>query len=724
MNIVKTLRTKTGRVATLIAIATALVVSVIEAIVGHAELVPLTILVGLLWAWIQLFIIDIKFTLSKVKRQVSTLSDRVVDSDSVVAINRVETRVRKIAKTTNDIAGTTGRMAPLVRDIASRSVDGSSGPKKSGPKSKTTQPGKSSIVDSLSEFTSIDDLVLEGRRTARQRANVMTIADEFTHVAFSHEWNQFLPTPNNWREVLDESQIDMLFVESAWEANGTSWRYHLVGQSAPRPAVVELVDECRNRGIPTVFWNKEDPPHFHEFKDTAKLFDYVFTTEESLVDAYKEYVGHDNVFVLPFAAQPAVHNPARLGKLKRTGPAVFGGMYFREKYPERRAQMDYLLPAAEKHGLDIYSRNTTDERFQFPEPYDKAIRGSLPYPTMVAAYHAYKVVLNVNSVPISNSMCARRIFEATACGAAVVSPESNAISNFFPGGLITSVNTEREAASGIRALLRSEIYRDRLVHLAQREVWEKHTYSNRVQEIFNQVGLEFQNPSGSTSVIITTNRPYSLEFIRGNISRQSLDGIQLVLASHGFEWSSSQIDEVRQIPNIDNVVYFVAPQENQLGQNLNELVAHSDGSLVFRMDDDDWYGPNYLRDMKNAIQYSGADLVGKAASYIYFENRDQTILTYAGHEHRYTDFIRGATFSGPRDTFLSNPFDEIGRSEDSSMLKRLMGAGGLIYSADRFNFIVNRMADKAKHTWRVEDEDLFATGDMAFVGSGRDQIAL
>ncbi len=108
-------------------------------------------------------------------------------------------------------------------------------------------------------------------------------------------------------------RLDLLFVESAWHGNGDAWQYHLTGTSAPRPAIVELVQWCRDHGVPTVFWNKEDPVHYADFLDTARLFDHVWTTDSDRVPDYHRDLGHDRVGVLPFAAQQSLHNPIRPG---------------------------------------------------------------------------------------------------------------------------------------------------------------------------------------------------------------------------------------------------------------------------------------------------------------------------------------------------------------------------------------------------------------------------
>lgn len=585
----------------------------------------------------------------------------------------------------------------------------------SNPAAQRLESNSGAATENRAKFPAMKVPDSSGRGTD---ITVASILDPFSQTAFSYEWNNIAVEPKTWRKQLEQTKPALLFVESAWQGNNSSWLYQLTGSLAPRTDISELVAWCKEHGIPTVFWNKEDPPHFDDFLKSAKLFDVVFTSDVNCVPKYREALGHDRIHVLPFAAQPRMHNPARPHNIRRDREIAFGGMYFRHKYPERRQQMDYLLPAAQKFGLDIFSRQLgADENYQFPEPFDKNVVGSLPYEEMVTAYHAYKVFLNVNSVVDSPSMCARRIFEITACGASVVSPPSPAIERFFPDGSILTAADEKETHAHLRALMRSESYRQRLVHRAQREIWKNHTYAARVDQILDSVSLPVPVRERSVSILAPTYRPHAFDSILENAARQAGLDKELIILTHGFEANAADVKAKATDLGLENVRIINAAKSQTLGECLNLLVDAAEGDILTKMDDDDYYGENYLPDLVQALNFSGADLVGKAATYFYFESKDATILSYGAHEHRFTDFVRGATLTASADVFRQHRFEALGRSEDTTFLKSVKTAGGRIYAADRFNYFVRRSADVSSHTWQVADDELFATGDAEVFGN-------
>ncbi|WP_349829355.1 glycosyltransferase family protein [Brevibacterium litoralis] len=586
---------------------------------------------------------------------------------------------------------------------------------------------------------------------------VGTILDEFSASSFRYEWDCVglerkrasgadLVGPDAFRPQVEG--LDMVFVESAWNGNDGAWQYQLTGTNGVKQPFKDLMAACREAGVPTVFWNKEDPPHFEDFLEAAALFDVVFTSDERLVPEYRDRLGHDRVGVLGFAAQPAIHNPARPDHGFQEYGIAFAGMYFAHKYPERREQMDWLLGAAldaeEKSGEDfaIFSRQLGgDERYQFPGELGEHVVGSLPYPHMLSAYKGYKAFLNVNSVVDSPSMCARRIFEITASGTPVVTAPSAATRAFFPADEVFQPSDRAEATDVLRALVSSPELRDRAVHLAQRRIWDAHTYTHRAMTVMDAAGVEYEVPfvgaggsdraggatgaggargegasaagsagsAGGVSVLVSTNRPEQLDHVFRSVGRQCLPDVQLSLVTHGFSLSSGAVADLAGKHGVQNYVHRTVGADRSLGECLNAAIEAADGAVMSKMDDDDLYGEHYLSDLVAALRYSGADLVGKQAHYVHLESNGATVLRFGWREHRYTDLVMGPTLTAPAAVFRDLGFADRTQGEDTDLQRRLVDGGGRIYAADRFNFVQMRSARAGHHhTWDVADTHVMA----------------
>lgn len=545
---------------------------------------------------------------------------------------------------------------------------------------------------------------------------VGVVMDDFSLMAWTGEFTLIVLTPENWRSQITE--IDFLFVESAWQGNEGAWQYQVVGSAAPSHEFRSLVANCKASGTPTVFWNKEDPEHFADFIESASLFDFVGTTDRNCIELYRDYSDFDGVvFEMPFAAQVSIHNPMRdqIGSRYQIGDVCFAGTYFRHKFADRRQQMDLLISAgieaskSLKSALTVYSRNENiDEKYAFPAPFDEWVVDALPYSKMLSAYRGYKVFLNVNTVVSSPTMFSRRALEILASGTPIVSTKSSGLLNFFNGNEIAFVEQKDEAKNQIESLVRSPFTRDRMVHKAQRKIWERHTYTHRAADILSAIGL----PSGNdaigvpkVTVVMATMRPEMLEAALEQILCQNEVELELLVATHGYEVDKEEYT---------NVEFHYFSKDVPLGLCLNSLIDKANGHYIAKMDDDDIYGPNYLRDQINALRYSGATVVGKQASYLYIEETDELVLRKPWREHITTDLVLGATLVAQRSLFEAIRFQECNRGEDTKFLRDVQKSGGNVYSADRFNYIQVRR--NAIHTWDVSPAELKRNGKVETLG--------
>lgn len=566
-------------------------------------------------------------------------------------------------------------------------------------------------------------------RNAEVRVGI--IMDDFSAAAFAAEWNVVALSPEGWEQQLRDEDLSFVVVESAWAGNGGLWRGKITGPAGPSVSFHELLASCRSEKIPAVFWNKEDPPHYEDFLPAAKLFDHVFTTDANMLTRYRADLGHTRVSVLPFAAQPRIHNPVRPRHGWHARDIAFAGMYFAHKFEDRRRQMDYLLGAAvdatagKGMGFEILSRQMGKQpQYQFPGILKKHVVGSLTYQQMLTAYKAYKVFLNVNSVTDSPSMCARRIFEITAAGSCVVSTPSAAIAEFFPGGEIPTASTRDDATHVLKALTANPDYAQRLVHKAQRIIWAGHTYGHRAESIVAAARPELaaRKDRAQISVLVSSFRPQQTAHVVAGVAAQQGVDVQLVYLAHGFELDEAGFRQQCKIAGLTDVVVLREPRQTSLGACLNSLVAHADGRLATKWDDDDLYSPLYLADQVNAMMYSEAHVVGKRAHYMHLSGPGATILRNPHLEHRFVSAVSGPTIFAATETFRAFPFAPVQRGEDSAFLSDVVEAGAKIYSADRFNYCQMRGADASLHTWPITNEELLASSKIQFFGSPADHI--
>ena len=537
---------------------------------------------------------------------------------------------------------------------------------------------------------------------------VAAILDTFTEHSFRYEADLLLLSRRNWRAEIEEKRPVLLLVESAFQGNNGEWQYLILDNEnlADNP-LRELLEFCRSAGIPTVFWNKEDPPHFDDFIGAAREFDFVFTSDADCVPIYRETLGHDRIYVLPFAAQPRLQNPSREEGWSKH-PVCFAGSWVQHRYPERAESLRALLDPALPLGLHIFDRNLAriemGPNYRFPERYTHAVKGTLNYQEMLTAYRCYDVMLNVNTVTESPTMFSRRVLESLACGTPVISSESAGMSRMLGGHVRVSRSVE-DTVEHLLDLMGDEEGRIREGHLAYRHVHENQTYRHRMGEIFRRVGVEpLGSGQPSVSVLMPTMRPENVARCLDNFAKQAYRDKELILILNNAEFDLDSIR--RDVESTPNAQVLYVEGRTTLGDCLNRGVQAASGKYVAKMDDDDLYGERYLSDTVLAASFSDAEIVGKGMHFVYLEAPNATALLEKTPEHTFTFFVRGATLFIRAEVVRDIQFDSISIKEDTNFQRAAAVAGCRIYSADRFNFVQVRTRLVSGHTTQTPDAEL------------------
>ncbi|MBN3789413.1 FkbM family methyltransferase [Burkholderia sp. Ac-20353] len=445
-----------------------------------------------------------------------------------------------------------------------------------------------------------------------KQLKVAAIMDEFTFGSYDPECNLLQLTPTHWQTELSAFSPDMLFIESAWRGKDDLWGSK-VGHMSQE--VVGIVQWCRDHKIPTIFWNKEDPVHFETFLSTAKLFDFVFTTDIDCIHRYKSALGHERVYLLPFAAQPIVNNP--IEKYERKDAFCFAGAYY-VRYPERTRDLgNFIVNLPEYRPLEIYDRNygKNDSSYQFPEEYQPFIVGNLPYSEIDKAYKGYKYAINLNSIKQSQSMFARRVFELLASNTITVSNFSRGVRLMF-GDLVVTSDSGSEIRRRLDALGGDEAGTRKLRLAALRKVMREHTYQDRLAYVISKVSEE-KLPSLLPQIVVIgyAKDQVQTDRILQSFARQRYESKTLVLiVPEQFSPTG--------IPDGDTVRVLSALESDTV--TLPTLA--SPAAWLSVMVADDHYGEHYLTDLALATRYSNALAIGKVAQYVWSSSKGLSLI--------------------------------------------------------------------------------------------------
>lgn len=484
-------------------------------------------------------------------------------------------------------------------------------------------PEKESIALSVPERNAYEaDSLL---RKKNKELRIACIMDEFTYGSYQPEAQLCQLTPEKWQAELEECQPELLFIESAWRGKDELWGSKVGHCSSELQGIVAW---CRERKVPTVFWNKEDPIHFETFLNTARLFDFVFTTDMDCIHRYKAALGHDDIYFLPFACQPKVHNP--IEKYTRKDAFCFAGAYY-VRYPERTRDLESFvseLPAFRP--LEIYDRNYGKDHpdYKFPENYQPHIVGTLSFDEIDKAYKGYSYAINLNSIKQSQSMFARRVYELLGSNTLTVSNFSRGLRLIF-GDLVLTSDSGSEVTRRLEELQEQGCI-DRIRLAGLRKVMTEHTYSHRLNYVVEKVSRQARaDVLPSVSVFAKVRNSLELKDILAAVTRQQGVNLSLLLITNSkFEKQAQKIIKKDLPANIQAKVLSAADIKEK---NVQALAARN--NWVAALLPNDHYGAHYLLDMLLATRYTQAELIGKA-SWFGADKNDAIKLNNEGKSYQ------------------------------------------------------------------------------------------
>lgn len=418
-----------------------------------------------------------------------------------------------------------------------------------------------------------------GRFYKKFNVRIGIVCDTILYESFSPAADfVYIPPTSDWRDRV--RNIELLLVVSTWRGLEDSDWYGVGRMGEPiRQRLLEIIAECRQRNIKTVFYSKEDPPNYNVFLDFAKACDFVFTSAVEMVPKYKADCGHDRVKVLKFCINPHHDNPIGISETLPNLSAIFSGSWM-IKYPLRCRDLAAVLDGVVKAGSDlcIVDRNSYRNNhpgYRFPKRFAKFVVPAMQHSQLSELHRKHLWSINVNSVTDSSSMFAGRCYELLANGCLVVSNYSTGMLKELPEIVIS--DSAGFIASLMVKITKREI--DILRSSGIRRVMTGNTCYDRIAEILQAVGIGAEVEVPSVAVVLPRNDEKLLDMFNAQ--------------------------------TYVNKRLFFADSFNDAARSACKYVTYWMQDQV--------YGPHFIQDLINVFKYADVDFAvdeGPAYSYV------------------------------------------------------------------------------------------------------------
>jgi len=230
------------------------------------------------------------------------------------------------------------------------------------------------------------------------------------------------------------------------------------------PAGLYHLKGYKNLEIPTAYWaiDSHVPICLDFQRNIAKDFDYVFVTQKDYVPKFKEI--HDNVFWLPFAADPDIHKKYHVDKFFDLG---YVGTMPMISMPSK------------------LSKNKMRLLYTLSKKYDALFVGNVGGGGLAKVYSLSKIGVNKSVGGDLNP----RVFEIMSCGTMLLTDKiGNGLNDLFINKKhLVLYETEEELDGLIQYYLEDKEERENIARTGQKEVHAKHTYDIRVRTMLEKI---------------------------------------------------------------------------------------------------------------------------------------------------------------------------------------------------------------------------------------------
>ncbi len=542
---------------------------------------------------------------------------------------------------------------------------------------------------------------------------IACILEDSLFKGLSCEGDIFLLTPSNWKQVLRYSNPDFLIMDSFWKTATGHWHMGQCKESSWFKPLIEIVELAKTRSIPTVYWFTKGHEYHDMYKDFLHNFEYIFCSD--IIEAERlRYEGIDVDILLP-CVQPAYFNPFK--NFEHFNHFEFKILYDGWADLDRNKDELYVLKELKKHGLKIIESRYQlfSNRLENLPEFKKNILGCVNFHNKIHALKYAKTYLSFEKTLSSTTTQQWMTLEALASRIPVLHygtlEESDLRKN-----IIIECNNSKDFQSEIVRLNNDDLFRERIAHIAWRKIFKNHTFSHRLKQICLKLGIEHDwQEYPKASLITPTFRREFIDQCIENFHRQNYPNKELIIIYNGND--TPTYEDLNLTDNSGNIKISSVPAELFAAACLNLGHQIANGDYFFRVDDDDYYGSNYIEDMIMLARCIDADLFGKPPSPISFENEKSVYIRNSTFPlsiietkmlQSVKQLIGGNSISGKSCFFETICYNEnVFGAADTNLLLSVKNDQKInIAIMDYFNLVAQRRLNQESHTWKVDTEKL------------------
>ncbi|MFF2446620.1 glycosyltransferase family 2 protein [Neobacillus sp. NPDC058068] len=203
------------------------------------------------------------------------------------------------------------------------------------------------------------------------------------------------------------------------------------------------------------------------------------------------------------------------------------------------------------------------------------------------------------------------------------------------------------------------------------------------------------------SIVTVTMRESMLELMMENFTRQNMPDKELIIILNK--------NDIRlEKPAASNIRVFQLDEAKTLGECLNFGARQARYEVIAKMDDDDYYSPAYLTNSLRLLKETGADVIGKAAIFVYFKKDKLLSIFRLRMTHFFLKnkkvFLAGGTLVFKKEVLENVQFPHLNSGEDVHFQQECLDKRIPLYSGGYHDYVLIRYGEEHEHSWRVSEE--------------------